>query len=185
MRQQLRRDGLQPDTVKEGLALVNNEVQRCFGFHLHDEQIYAAWLLLQGQLPEMATGEGKSITAATAAVIAGLSGLPVHVITTNDYLVERDARSMQMLFARFDLTGDFANADKSDAQRTRAYSADICYVSNKQLVFDYLRDRQILGNRPDSLRTRTQSLCQVNPPENDVARPLFCHRRRSRQRTHR
>ncbi len=164
LRQRLRSDGFAADAALEGLALVNVEVERCFGYRLHDEQIYAAWSLLHGLLPEMATGEGKSITAAVAAVIAGLSGIPVHVVTTNDYLVERDARGMQLLYARFSLTCGFANASKSDVERTKAYGADICYVSNKQLVFDYLRDRQTLGPRPESIRARTQSLCLTSPP---------------------
>ncbi len=155
--------GLRDDLVVQALAHVGVEVQRLFGFALHDEQYFCAWLLLNGALAEMATGEGKSVTAAVAAVIAALAGAPVHVITTNDYLVERDARRMQPLFDRFGLSSGFASAGRSEEERRDAYGRGICYVSNKQLVFDYLRDRQHLGPRPSSISAQMRDLCEANP----------------------
>lgn len=153
LRQGLRREGVTQPTLLRTLGAIKTGVRDVFQFELHDEQLFCAWALTQRQLPEMATGEGKSVTAAVAGIVAALGGVPVHVITTNDYLVERDARSMQPLFARFGLSASYVTADQADEQRLAAYGCDVCYVSNKQLVFDYLRDRQVLGNRPSPLTT--------------------------------
>lgn len=165
IRSSLRCNGFENDNLVQAFALVGYEVRELFGFSLHHEQYFCAWSLLHGMLAEMATGEGKSITAALASIVAALAGAPVHVITTNDYLVERDATSMRELFDRFGLSSSYALAAHGDDERRDAYSHDICYVSNKQLVFDYLRDRQQLGNRPSSISGRTQGLFQVKVPE--------------------
>ena len=154
LRRQLQTNGIDRTGLTSGLALAKVGVKEEFGFELHDEQLFCAWALMHGSLAEMATGEGKSVTAGVAAVIAAGGGSPVHVITTNDYLVERDATAMRGLFARFGLSSAYVTPEHSDDERRDAYSADICYVSNKQLVFDYLRDRQTLGNRPGSIQAR-------------------------------
>ena len=165
LQKDLRKSGFSKHNLIKAFALINVEVKQIYGFSLHHEQLFCAWILLHGQLAEMATGEGKSITAALTASVAALAGAPVHVITTNDYLVERDATSMQPLFERFGLTCSFVSANLEEDERRQAYSQSICYVSNKQLVFDYLRDRQQLGNRPSSISTRVQELCQMQPPK--------------------
>ena len=161
----LHETGLSKANLEQTFALVSLEVEKLFGFTLHREQLFCAWVLLHGKLAEMATGEGKSITAAIAAIVAALAGAPVHIITTNDYLVERDATSMQSLFARFGLSCSYVSSDMEDDERREAYAKAICYVSNKQLVFDYLRDRQQLGNRPSSILTRIQGLCLSEAPQ--------------------
>lgn len=153
-RRALQSTGLSHTNLVSGFALAKLGVKQEFGFDLHDEQLFCAWALMHGVLTEMATGEGKSVTAAVAAIIAAASGSPVHVITTNDYLVERDAISMQALFTRFGLSSGYVGPNNDDDERRQAYAKDICYVSNKQLVFDYLRDRQTLGNRPGSIQSR-------------------------------
>ena len=160
--------GLSRANLINGFALAKLGVKQEFGFDLHDEQLFCAWGLMHGLLTEMATGEGKSVTAGVAAVLAAGSGSPVHVITTNDYLVERDASSMLGLFNRFGLSSSFVSPEHSDDDRREAYAKDICYVSNKQLVFDYLRDRQTLGNRPSSIQAR---LLGVSKP--DSTAPLL------------
>jgi preprotein translocase subunit SecA len=156
----LRGQGLTPALVDEALATVAAAVHDEFGFHLHREQLFCASALLGGYLAEMATGEGKSVTAAATAIIAALAGAPVHVVTTNDYLVARDAEAMRGLFDRFDLRSAHVTPEQQDEERRAAYAAPICYVSNKQLVFDYLRDRQTLGHRPESLSSRVRALWQ-------------------------
>ena len=161
----LRQAGFKKRNLIRAFALINVEIKQIYGFSLHQEQLFCAWVLLHGQLAEMATGEGKSITAALTAAVAALAGAPVHVITTNDYLVERDATSMQPLFEQFGLTCSFVSASLEEDERRQAYAQSICYVSNKQLVFDYLRDRQQLGNRPSSISTRVQELCRMQPPQ--------------------
>lgn len=162
LRTKLRLEGLEHTNLLQAFGMVKSGAHDVFGFHLHDEQMFCAWALMHGLLPEMATGEGKSVTAAVAATVAALAGLPVHVITTNDYLVERDAQSMQVLFGRFNVSSSFVTPDHSDEQRREAYGCDVCYVSNKQLVFDYLRDRQTLGNRPGSLTSALRAVLGQN-----------------------
>ncbi|MFK7795777.1 MAG: prepilin peptidase [Gammaproteobacteria bacterium] len=161
IRADLRNSGFTDDNLITAFALVNIHVKRKFGFYLHREQLFCAWILLHGALPEMATGEGKSITAALTAIVAALSGVPVHVISTNDYLVERDAESMRKLFECFTLSSGHVTSEQQEHERMQGYACDICYVSNKQLVFDYLRDRQTFGNRPSSIDSRVQGLYGV------------------------
>ncbi len=165
-RARLLADGFTSGALVGALALAGMMVRDAFGFSLHREQYFCAWLLLHGTLAEMATGEGKSVTAAITASVAAMAGVPVHVITVNDYLVERDAKSMEPLFSRLGLSSSFVSPDQTDDERRANYMADICYVSNKQVVFDYLRDRQVLGNRPASIATRVRGLTQarVSPP---------------------
>ena len=165
LRATLRRNALAPDALVRAVALGGIAVRRDFGFDVHPEQLFCAWALLNGTLAEMATGEGKSIAAALTAIVAGLAGTSVHVITANDYLVERDATSMRSLFARFGLSSSFVSAEQDDGARREAYAASICYVSGKQLVFDYLRDRQAVGNRPSSISGRVQALYRPNAPQ--------------------
>ncbi|MFK7888345.1 MAG: hypothetical protein AB8G16_15905, partial [Gammaproteobacteria bacterium] len=158
VRETLHRDGWTRAALIKALAVAGSRVKHVHGFHLHPEQFFAAWVMLRGLLAEMATGEGKTIVAGVTAVVAALSGLPVHVVTSNDYLVERDAQGMAPLFAAFGLSSAFVNKDSDDEDRRAAYASDICYVSNKQLVFDYLRDRQSCGAQPSSIAARIGSL---------------------------
>ncbi len=139
-------------------ALVRLTTSRILGKRLYDEQVYAGWLMHKGFLVEMATGEGKTLSALMPACAAGLASVPVHVISANDYLVRRDADELEPVYAALDLSiGCVAESDDDDA-RCSAYAADITYVSNKQLVFDYLRDRQGMGTAPGSLSERIAPL---------------------------
>ena len=92
-------------------------------------------------LVEMATGEGKSLATALAAAIAALAGIPVHVLTANDYLVARDAASFESLFARLSLTVATILANTDAPQRREAYRQSIVYTTAREVAFDYLRDR--------------------------------------------
>jgi preprotein translocase subunit SecA len=154
----LARRGWSTSTLRRALAIAGAQVRHTHGFAPHPTQYMAALVMLRGQLAEMATGEGKTIVAGLTAVVAGISGLPVHVVTSNDYLVERDAQSMRALFDAFGLTSGFVCQDSHDDARRSAYASDICYVSNKQLVFDYLRDRQTCGTQPSSIAARIGAL---------------------------
>jgi preprotein translocase subunit SecA len=103
--------------------------------------------LLDGMLAEMATGEGKTITAALAAAAAALAGMPVHVITVNDYLASRDAEELGPVYRALGLSvGCVMQPDGEDVRRA-AYGADVTYVTSKELGFDYLRDRLVLQGR--------------------------------------
>ncbi len=127
------------------LALVREAADRRLGLRPFDSQLTCAAVLLAGRMAEMQTGEGKSLTAAITACLAASSGTAVHVVTVNDYLAERDAEKMAPLFAFFGLTVGFIITGMSPDERRRAYSRSITYCTNKELVFDYLKDRVAVG----------------------------------------
>ena len=123
------------------LACVGEACFRRLGFRPHPVQYLGAQVLLQGQLAEMNTGEGKTLVAAIAAIVMAATGAAVHVVSTNDYLAERDSREMAGLFAFFGLDSSFVKGGMEPHERRRAYRHPICYVAGKELVFDYLKDR--------------------------------------------
>ncbi|CAN5136814.1 hypothetical protein BH11PSE10_BH11PSE10_19440 [soil metagenome] len=137
----LKAGGLDGEALPAVFACIGEAVRRRLGMWPHPVQFSGARLLLSGQLAEMRTGEGKSLVAALAAVAMAASGAAVHVVSTNDYLAERDCEEMQSLFAFFGLTGGVVKGGMEPAERRAAYRCDICFVSGKELVFDYLKDR--------------------------------------------
>ena len=104
VREQLRREGLSNELVFRSFALVREVAQRTIGQRHYDVQILGGWVLLNGCVAEMATGEGKTLTATLAAVTAALAGVPVHIITVNDYLTARDADEMGPIYRMMGLT---------------------------------------------------------------------------------
>jgi preprotein translocase subunit SecA len=123
------------------LAVVRECGRRTVGLQAHPPQLLTAWKLICGRLVELDTGEGKTLSAALAACVAALAGIPTHVITVNDYLAQRDARLMGPLFAFFGLSVGVVHAGVTQGLRAAEYGRNITYCTNKDLVFDYLRDR--------------------------------------------
>jgi preprotein translocase subunit SecA len=103
--------------------------------------------MLGGALAEMETGEGKTLTALLPAITAALMGRPVHIITVNDYLARRDAEQLAPVYHALGLTVGLVAHGQLPKERQRAYASDVTYCTNKELVFDYLRDRLALGPR--------------------------------------
>ncbi len=157
LRQQLRRKGLTTALVIRAFALIQEVSARTLGQRHFDTQLLCAWYVLQGRLAEMATGEGKTLAVALAAATAALTGIPVHVITVNEYLVRRDAAGMAPLYRALGVTVGFVTQDMPIEQRRAAYACDITYCTNKQVAFDYLRDRLILGQERSQLRLQLES----------------------------
>jgi preprotein translocase subunit SecA len=147
LRAELRRLGFATPVVARCFALVREAATRVLGKRHYATQLTAGWWLLKGTLVEMATGEGKTFAATLPACTAALAGTPVHVITVNDYLAERDAEAMAPLYRFFGLRCAAVVHGLPRAQRRAAYAGDITYASNKELAFDYLRDRSALGDR--------------------------------------
>ena len=141
LRSDLQRHGLTDATSALALGLVCVAAQRELGLTPHRVQRMGAVALLRGMVAEMATGEGKSLTAALAAACVALSGRPVHIITVNDYLAERDAKVHGPLFAALGLGVAAVMPAQTPPQRVQVYAHDIVYCTNKDVVFDYLRDR--------------------------------------------
>lgn len=139
-RQSLRREGFTADTVALALAHVLRATEQTLGLRLHDTQLLAATLMLDQQLVEMATGEGKTLAMACAAAVAALAGIPVHVITANDYLAERDAQTLAPLFAALGISLAHIAPAMPSEQRRPVYAQDVVYATAKEVAFDYLRD---------------------------------------------
>jgi preprotein translocase subunit SecA len=158
LRAALRCAGFEEALVARCFALVRELSRRELGLRHHDVQILGGVALLHGAVIEMMTGEGKTLTATLAIATAALSGQPVHVVTVNDYLAERDAGTMSPLFRQLGLTTGAITHELQPQQRKAAYACDITYASNKEIAFDYLRDRIALGNQPSNLRLKLDQL---------------------------
>lgn len=156
-----RRQGLCQPLCSEAFALIRETATRTIGQRHYDVQLMAGWSMLHGQLAEMETGEGKTLAATLAAATAALAGIPVHVITVNDYLVQRDAEQMTPLYQALGLRIGYVTQQMSEEQRQSNYACDITYASNKQLVFDYLRDRLRDGGSHNQLRQHLQLTTNV------------------------
>ena len=98
-----RADGHNLETVARCFALLREIAFQTLGKRYFDVQLIGAWQMLSGSIAEMETGEGKTLTASLAAAVAALGGTPVHVVSVNDYLVERDAEQLRPFYERFGL----------------------------------------------------------------------------------
>ena len=161
VRRDLRVNGFDVETAARAFALVREVSGRRLEMRHFDVQILGGWILLNGMVAEMQTGEGKTLTATLPAATVALSGVPVHVITVNDYLTQRDAEWMEPVYKALGLTVGTIVQGMSQDDRQRAYACDITYCTNKELVFDYLRDRMDMGRRPGPVQRRVQSLMPV------------------------
>jgi preprotein translocase subunit SecA len=158
-----RRRGFPEDVVAECFAVIREFSARLNGRRHYPVQMIGAYAMIRGNLAEMATGEGKTLTAALAAGTAALAGMPVHVVTVNDYLAKRDAELTQPIYEALGLTVGVIVGGQSMQERQAAYRADITYCTNKELAFDYLRDRILLGQRSGNLRLKIEGLQQEAP----------------------
>jgi len=156
----LLESGFDDAVVAKGFALVRHVASRQLGQMHYDVQLMGGWCLLHGMVAEMETGEGKTLTATLPVSIAAMAGIPVHVITANDYLTQRDAEMMRPLYSALGLTVGYVIHGMEHAQRCRAYACDITYCTNKEIAFDYLRDKMVTGNRQGTLRSRVHRLRQ-------------------------
>ncbi len=168
------RQGLTDENLVEAFALIREVSRRILGLYHHKVQLLGALAMVRGAVAEMATGEGKTLTATLTAGAAGLAGIPVHVVTVNDYLADRDAEKMRPLFARLGLTVGTLKHGLPPSERRRIYRSDIVYASNKEIVFDYLRDRVKFGGPPQNISLKLRQFFdpdgQGDPP---VMRGLF------------
>lgn len=127
--------------IDAAFAVGFEAVRRTIGLKLHPEQLLGGLALANGCCAELATGEGKTLTAILAAAVNAWSGRGVHVITVNDYLARRDAEITSPAYRRLGLrVGVIQEALRPDERRV-AYAQDITYAADKQVIFDYLRDR--------------------------------------------
>ena len=132
--------------------------QRTLGVTPFPVQIMGGIALYNGQLAEMETGEGKSLTACLPAAIACWSGRPCHIITVNDYLAGRDAVEMRPFYHYCGVSTGYVNTEMSPEDRQLNYGMDLVYTTSKELLADFLRDQIKLGDRRNPARRVIQSL---------------------------
>jgi preprotein translocase subunit SecA len=149
LRARIRAGNLRGATAGWALALAEWSCRRHLELAPYDTQLLAAWLMLDGRFAEVATGEGKTVAMALAASAAALAGVPVHVMTANDYLVQRDRDRMAPLYDGLDLTSACVLPSMSRPQRAQAYRCDIVVVTAREVAFDYLRDHLLLSGVRD------------------------------------
>ena len=160
----LRRTPDFPDELTgRAFALIREMSDRVLGKRHFDVQLVGAFAMVKGMLAEMATGEGKTLTATLTAGAAGLAGVPIHVVTVNDYLARRDAELMAPLYKALGLTVGVVVGGQSLQERQEAYAQDITYCTNKDLTFDYLRDRMAIGQTVGDLELKLERLYGDNP----------------------
>ncbi|MCM1288712.1 MAG: preprotein translocase subunit SecA [Clostridium sp.] len=132
------------DLLVEAFAVVREAASRVLGMKHYRVQLIGGILLHQGRIPEMRTGEGKTLVSTLPAYLNALEGKGVHIVTVNDYLAKRDAEWMGQIHEFLGLkVGVILNGYKND-ERREAYNCDITYVTNNELGFDYLRDNMVI-----------------------------------------
>jgi preprotein translocase subunit SecA len=148
---------LEGELFNRAVAVAREGVLRAIGKRPFLVQIMGALAMNEGAVAEMATGEGKTLTAAMAASIWAWNGRPVHVITVNDYLVQRDAEMMGPIYELLGHKVGFVVHETTPYERVDNYRRNVVYVTSKELVADFLRDQIQLGN----LRNATQTCVQL------------------------
>ncbi|HEX4194358.1 MAG TPA: hypothetical protein VHY80_14725 [Stellaceae bacterium] len=155
----LRRDQSWPaPLVARSFAVIREAAMRRLGQRHHDVQLIGGYALLRGMVAEMGTGEGKTLAATLAAATAALAGVPVHVITVNSYLAARDAEALRPLYDFLGLSVGVITETVPLSERGAAYRCDVTYCTNKDVAFDYMRDRLRLGRRLGNLRRKAARL---------------------------
>lgn len=158
LRDALQVQGLQPPLIFKSFAVIREVADRTLGQRHYDVQLFAGWVMINGMLAEMETGEGKTLASTLASCTAALAGIPVHVITANDYLAARDAEMMQPLYQRLELSSGSVIESMEKNPRSQVYDCDIVHSTNKQIAFDYLRDRIEMGTDTEKLSFQFQQI---------------------------
>lgn len=128
------------DLLPEAFATCREAARRVLGQYPYPVQVFGSTVLHEGDIAEMKTGEGKTLTETMAVYLNGLSGKGVHVVTVNEYLASRDADWMGQIYRFLGLSVGVNLREKSTLQKKEAYKCDITYTTNSELGFDYLRD---------------------------------------------
>jgi preprotein translocase subunit SecA len=158
LRRELRSQGFSFELTARAFALVRELAHRRLGQRHFDVQVLGGWVLLNGMVAEMQTGEGKTLVATLPAATVALAGIPVHVITVNDYLARRDAEWMGPIYDALGLKVGVVTQGMSLEERRLAYRSDITYCTNKEVTFDYLKDRLVMGQPPGQIQIRLERL---------------------------
>jgi preprotein translocase subunit SecA len=139
VKQRLKKESLD-GVLTDWFALTQEVSYRTLGLRHFDTQLLSGILLHEGKIVEMKTGEGKTLAATLSVSLNALSKKGVHVVTVNEYLAERDKQLMGKLYKALGLTTGLVTDQQNSFQKQKAYQSDITYVTNSQVVFDFLRD---------------------------------------------
>ncbi|ANZ61578.1 preprotein translocase subunit SecA [Secundilactobacillus paracollinoides] len=143
--QQRYQDGETLDELlPEAFAVAREGAKRVLGLYPFHVQVMGGIVLHEGNIAEMKTGEGKTLTATMPVYLNAISGKGVHVVTVNEYLSSRDATEMGELYSWLGLTVGLNLAEMSPEEKREAYNADITYSTNSEIGFDYLRDNMVV-----------------------------------------
>jgi preprotein translocase subunit SecA len=170
LRDLARLDRLKGPAYDRAFAVAREAVVRGLGLRPYDVQIMGAMAMCTGAVSEMATGEGKTITAAMAGAVWSWYGRPVHVITVNDYLVKRDAEEMTPIYKMMGSSVGYVIHETSPQERVQQYRRGAVYCTSKELVADFLRDQLALGNLRTAGQTATGML-MTGPRANPLMIP--------------
>src|SRR6059058_3244966 len=140
LREQARNGAELDELLPETFAIVREVGKRTMGMRHFDVQLIGGMVLHGGNIAEMKTGEGKTLTATTAVVLNALAGNGVHLVTVNDYLARRDAEWVSPIYLFLGLKVGILQNMQSYEDKHVAYAADITYGTNSEFGFDYLRD---------------------------------------------
>ena len=144
VRAALVRDGLVLPSIEPALGLVIRLIQHHHGLTPRANQLQAVLGMLSNGLVELPTGEGKTLVAVMTAAVAALAGVPVHVLTSNDYLAQRDAQAWREVYESLGLRWGVIQAPQTSDERRAIYRCDVVYASAREVAFDHLRDRQAM-----------------------------------------
>ncbi|MDB6041265.1 MAG: SecA domain protein [Verrucomicrobiales bacterium] len=165
-RMQFRRGGKEAkQSIGEALAAIREVSDRKVGLRPFPTQLAGALALHRGFLAEMATGEGKTLVAGLAAVLAGWTRRPCHIITVNDYLVRRDEEWIKPIYQFCGVSVGYVTGDMKPAERRKEYGFDVTYTTSKEALADFLRDRLQMGAMVNPTR---QLLRTMLSPQNSV-----------------
>lgn len=160
---------LEPENTSNAFAILCEIIFRTLGMRPYWTQVVAAMLALDHQIAEMDTGEGKSLSTLIAACWASLQGWPVHIITANDYLAERDEQDAAPLANWLSISSRSLLSGQADHERHVAFSAQWIFTTGKELVFEFLRDELALQDNKDAIRHAVKALHE----HQQTRRPYF------------
>lgn len=168
LRYRMRKEGINDHDLAQLFAVICEMAVRTLAMQPFANQIAGAWAMMRGRIIEMDTGEGKSLCAALTAASSALLGVPVHIITVNEYLANRDAEYFRPLYESLNLAVGCVTAELSEKDKQSLYRRDVVYCTNKQVTFDYLRDRIKLQNDDGPTRLQLEPLFSPTPRKADL-----------------
>ena len=160
LKQRLLNGAPQSSIINEAFALVREASERVLGLRHFDVQLIGGFILNEGKIAEMKTGEGKTIVALLPTFLNALYGKGTHVITVNDYLARRDAEYVGQVHRFLGLSVGLIQENMSPEERKKNYNCDVVYVTNNELGFDYLRDN--MAYTSDEIVQRSFFYCVID-----------------------